>query len=246
MSVVHQTLSMLGRETGRIVLHSVCIVCDRELPWRARTASCCADCWASLPAIRGEKCTSCALPLPGQAGLPVLRCLDCMRDPLPVAWTEAWGYYRGALERVLHAFKFERHDFFAAPLAELVASALRAHGDFAFDSVVPVPMHRSKLHRRGYNQAELLARAVAQRLRVRCEPALLKKRGDTPAQSKLARAARAANVRHAFVASARAAEKSILVIDDVSTTGETLRVCAQELLRAGATRVCAAVGAKTA
>ena len=47
-------------------------------------------------------------------------CLECMRDPLPVGWTEAWGHYRGALERVLHAFKYERHDFFAASLAGLI------------------------------------------------------------------------------------------------------------------------------
>lgn len=168
-----------------------------------------------------------------------------MRDALPVGWTEAWGYYRGALERVLHAFKYERHDFFAAPLAGLIESTLRARGDLAFDAVVPVPMHRSKLRRRGYNQAELLARAVARCLGTRCDLSLLTKRGETPAQSKLARAARAANVRHAFAGSERAAEKSLLVVDDVTTTGETIRACASELLRAGAARVCAAVVAKT-
>src|SRR5204862_7651894 len=80
--VVLQTLSLLGRETARIVLHAACVVCDDELPWRARTASCCADCWASLPAITSSKCASCALPVPEGD-----RCFDCMRDPLPVGWT---------------------------------------------------------------------------------------------------------------------------------------------------------------
>jgi len=111
--------------------------------------------------------------------------------------------------------------------------------------VVPVPMHRAKLRRRGYNQAELLTRALARRLDTKCERALLTKRGDTPAQSKLARAARAANVRQAFAASPRADGLAILLIDDVSTTGETIRACANALLRAGAARVCAAVVAKT-
>jgi ComF family protein len=168
-----------------------------------------------------------------------------MRDPLPVAWTEAWGHYRGALERVLHAFKYDRHDFFAAPLAELMDSTLRARGDVAFDAVVPVPMHRSKLRRRGYNQAELLARALARRINAPCVPALLTKRSETPAQSKLARAERAANVRRAFAANPRANGRAILLVDDVSTTGETIRACAAVLLRAGAARVCAAVAAKT-
>src|SRR5213075_1302540 len=181
-------------------------------------------------------CVSCALPVPEGD-----RCMDCMRDPLPVGWTEAWGHYRGALERVLHAFKYDRHDFFAAPLAALMETTLRLRGDVAFDAVVPVPMHRSKLRRRGYNQAELLARAVARRIDARCEPALLSKRGETPAQSKLARVERAANVRRAFAAGDRAEGRAILLVDDVSTTGETIRACAGVLLRAGAARVCAAV-----
>ncbi len=237
MSVVLETLSLLGRETARIVLHAACVVCDRELPWRARTASCCAACWSSLPAITSPKCRSCALPLPaGDA------CINCLRDPLPVEWTEAWGYYRGALERVLHVLKFERHDFFAEPLAELVSSTLR---ETSFDVIVPVPMHRAKLRRRGYNQAELLARALARRLGMRCDASLLAKSKDTIAQSKLKRAARAANLRHAFIASPRVTDRMVLIVDDVSTTGETIRACAAELLRAGATRVCAAVVAKT-
>lgn len=158
---------------------------------------------------------------------------------------EAWGCYRGPLERVLHAFKFKRHDFFADPLAGLVERMLRLRDDLDFDAVVPVPMHRAKVRRRGYNQAELLARALARRIGVRCEPALLTKTRDLDAQSKLARDARAANVRGAFLASGRVAARRILVVDDVCTTGATIRACAGELVRAGAARVAAAVVAKT-
>ena len=240
MCVVLQTLSLMGRETARIVLHACCVVCESELPWRARTASCCDACWSKLPLITDSKCSSCALPLPVDGD-----CIDCMRDPLPVDWTEAWGSYRGALERVLHAFKFERHDFFADPLGELLERVLRARGDLRFDAVVPVPLHRRRQRRRGYNQAELLARALGARIGVRCELSLLKKRSDTAPQSTLARSARAANLRHAFAASSRAAERSLLLVDDVSTTGETIRACANQLHRAGADRVCAVVVAKT-
>jgi ComF family protein len=234
-----QTLAQIGRETARIVLHAPCVACGRELPWRRRTASCCQACWSVLPRITSSKCGSCALPL-ADAG----RCIDCLADPLPVEFTEAWGHYRGSLERVLHALKFARHDFFAEPLAELMAETLAARGEVAFDAVVPIPMHHSKLRRRGYNQAELLARALARRLRLRCEPALLTRRGERPTQSKLTRAERRANVRGAFAASRHAAGRSILLVDDVCTTGETLRGCAAELLARNAARIAASVVAK--
>lgn len=237
MSAVLQTLSSIGRETARIVLHASCVACDRELPWRARTASCCADCWASLPRIRRSTCTSCALPLAEDA----TRCIDCLTDPLPLDWCAAWGHYRGTLERVLHSLKFRRHDFFAAPLAELLETKL---ADRDFDAVVPVPMHRTKLRRRGYNQAELLARALAKRVNVPCEPQLLTRAAERATQSKLNRLERRANVRGAFVASPRAAERRILIVDDVCTTGETLRACAAALGKQEASRVCAIVVAK--
>jgi ComF family protein len=240
MRAVLQTLSSIGRETARIVLHAPCVVCDRELPWRARIASCCAGCWASLRKIGGARCRSCGLPL-AASETDNLHCMDCVVDPLPVDWTEAWGYYGGTLERVLHALKFRRHDFFADPLAELMNERLT---DTSFDAVVPIPMHRAKLRRRGYNQAELLARALAHLIRVRPEPELLTRTGERATQSRLSRAERRANVRGAFAASRRAAGKSILLVDDVCTTGETLRACAAALLRHGASRVCAIVVAK--
>jgi ComF family protein len=241
MSAVLQTLSSLGRETARIVLHATCVVCDGELPWRDRVASCCASCWASLPRITTAKCDSCALPWSGEGEGAAFRCIDCQSDPLPLAWCDAWGHYRGALERVLHAMKFARHDFFAEPLAALMQDSVR---DVEFDAIVPVPMHRSKLRRRGYNQAELLARELAKRIGVPCEPALLSRRAERATQSKLNRIERRANVRGAFNATAKAKGRSILIVDDVCTTGETLRACAAVLANEEVARVCAVVVAK--
>lgn len=182
--------------------------------------------------------------MPWSAGGDSFRCIACLENPLPVGWTDGWGHYRGSLERLLHAFKFERHDFLDAPLSELLESVINARGDFEFDAVVPVPMHRSKLRQRGYNQAELLARALGRRLRMRCEPALLRKRIDRSPQSTLPRNQRAANVRGAFMASPRVRGRSLLLIDDVCTTAETLRACASALVAEEAARVCAVVVAK--
>jgi ComF family protein len=182
--------------------------------------------------------------MPWGAAGESFRCIACLDDPLPVGWTDAWGHYRGSLERLLHAFKFGRHDFLDAPLSELLESVIGARGDVDFDNIVPVPMHRSKLRQRGYNQAELLGHALARRMRIRCEPALLRKSAERSPQSTLPRRERAANVRGAFVASPRVRGRSLLLIDDVCTTGETLRACANALIGEQASRVCAIVVAK--
>jgi ComF family protein len=232
-------LSTLGREALRIVLPSSCTVCGRELPWRDRVASCCSGCWSSLPRIRSSKCRSCALPLPAGD-----LCIACSADPLPVAWCEAWGEYSAGLERLLHAFKFERHDFLDGPLAGLMHETLLARGDLEFDAVVPVPMHWTKERRRGYNQAELLGLALGRKTRIRCRPRLLRKRTETATQSMLSRGSRAGNVRGAFEASPRVAGMAILLVDDICTTAETLRACAGQLTDAGAVRVCAVTVAK--
>jgi ComF family protein len=179
--------------------------------------------------------------MPWSAGGDSYRCLACLENPLPVGWTEAWGHYRGSLERLLHAFKFERHDFLDDPLSELLHDVIC---DSDFDAIVPVPMHRAKLRKRGYNQAELLGRSLARRLKIRCEPSLLQKRIDRSPQSTLPRNERAANVRGAFIASPRVGGRSVLLVDDVCTTAETLRACAKALVALKAARVCAVVVAK--
>ncbi|HYR27450.1 MAG TPA: ComF family protein [Thermoanaerobaculia bacterium] len=227
-----RALSIVGRQTLRIVLPSWCIVCEAELPWRDRTASCCANCWASLPRIETGRCNSCAIPLAAGASL----CIECIADPLPVDWCEAWGQYRDGLARLLQALKFERHDFLDDALAGLLDERMRDRG---FDAIAAVPMPRKKERRRGYNQAELLARALSRRTGIACDMTLLERRGDRAPQSTLARRAeRAKNARGAFAATDAANGKSVLVVDDICTTGATLRACAEALREAGAARVC--------
>ena len=236
-------LSIVGREALRIVLPSWCAACDSELPWRERTSSCCASCWASLPKITMPKCRSCAQPA-SIADLEAFTCFNCVADPLPVDWCDAWGEYKGALERLLRALKFKRHDFLADALSSLLEGTLRERADLAFDAIVAVPMPRARERRRGYNQAELLADALSRRLGIRCDRTLLTRKGERATQSTLPKRQRAANVRGAFTASTVVEGTSVLLVDDISTTGETIRACAAALTEAGASRVCAIAVAK--
>lgn len=234
-------VSRVGRELAGTFLPSWCVVCDRELPWRNRVGSCCRACWDALPEIRTVKCTSCALPLPVESAAT---CIACQLDPTPLDWCDSWGHYSGGLEPLIHAYKFARHDFLAAPLSELMTGVLRQRADLRFDAVVPVPMSRNKERRRGYNQAELLARGIARAIGVPCRAGLLSKTVERSSQSLLPRDQRAANVRGAFAASKQARGREILLVDDICTTAETLRACAGELLREDAARVSAITLAK--
>ncbi len=242
-SPITGALAAIGREAVRIVLPSWCVVCSDELPWRTRKMSCCLRCWSELPKIEMVRCRSCALPWSGAAEGGFV-CIDCSNDPLPVEWCDAWGRYSGGLERLLHALKFERHEFLARPLSELLEERLRERGDLAFDFVAAIPMHRSKERSRGYNQAALIARALSRRTGIPFHPTILRKNAERETQSTLSRSARAANVRGVFSATTHTKDSSILLVDDICTTGETLRAAAQALLRSGASRVCAITVAK--
>jgi ComF family protein len=229
-------LSVVGREALRIVLPSWCVVCEGELPWRERTASCCARCWSALPRIDGLKCRSCALPIPaGEV------CITCAGDPLPVEWSETWGEYRDGLAKLLQALKFQRHDFLDEALAGLLAEVVH---DRDFDAIAAVPMPPAKQRRRGYNQAELLGRALSKMIGIPYDAALLERRGNQVRQSTLARKQREVNVRRAFAGNERANGKAILLVDDICTTAATVRACASALAGAGAARVCAVTVAR--
>ena len=114
--------------------------------------------------------------------------------------------------------------------------------------VVPIPLHWRRRWQRGYNQAEVLARALASRLHLACDARWLRRLRPTPKQTDVAPSARRGNVRGAFrVTDVEAIDgRTIVLVDDVSTTGATLHACAAALLDAGATEIRALVAAKAA
>lgn len=236
-----RALSDIGREAARIVLGSPCVVCGRELPWVRRMGSCCAACWRNLPRLEG-RCLHCAVPAPEDC-LDFL-CIPCAAGESALEWLEAWGRYGGGLDRLVTAFKFLRHDFLASPLAELLLEAMGRREESAFDAMVPVPMHPARQRRRGFNQAELLARHLSRLSGIRCQSHLLVKTGEREIQSSLPREQRVANVRGVYRASQQARGQRILLVDDICTTGATLRACAEALVARKAARVCAVVVAR--
>lgn len=144
----------------------------------------------------------------------------------------AAGAYAGPLARGIRRFKYERQPALAEPLASLLVERAR---DMALPSGsvwVPVPLHYVRLVERGYNQSALLAAALASRTGTRVDASALERSRDTPHQAELERAARLANVEEAFVVRKKACGPVVLV-DDVITTGATVRACLRALTREG-------------
>jgi ComF family protein len=214
-----------------VVFPGRCPACARLLRW-PRRGPLCEPCWAALPRWDAALCPCGG----GRTG----RCARCRRGLNPIARGASLGPYEGALRLLVHELKFRGRRRVASRLAEELLRAPAARALLAPGCVlVPVPLHPRRLRARGFNQAEVLARALARRTSCALGGRALVRRQDTPAQTGLSAAARRANLRDAFAVRRRScvAGRTVVLIDDVLTTGSTARACARALRQAGAAEV---------
>lgn len=191
----------------------------------------CSGCAADLPRNR-VCCARCALPLKTAAAL----CGECIKREPPFASTFAPFEYAHPLDLLLVRLKFARNLAAGRVLAELALAAFVQNKISTPQAIVPVPLHRDRLRERGYNQALELARPFSEALRVPVREILVRQRA-TAAQSDLDAVARRRNVRGAFEVVGDDMPAHVALVDDVMTTGTTIRECARVLRRAGVERV---------
>lgn len=190
----------------------------------------CAGCFEALPIIEKPVCRRCALPTAFDT--PV--CESCKGAELYFDAARAPLRYEGVGQELVHALKYRGY----MPVVPKVAAPLMVEslsGAWSFDAVVPVPLHRFRLARRGFNQASEIAREVAGSLEARYSETLWATR-RTRDQVELSAAERRDNVAGAFRAEGRVGGK-ILLVDDVLTTGATLSACSEALREAGAAEI---------
>ena len=237
------------------LLAPVCAVCGALLD-TPLSGCVCSNCWRSIRLITPPVCDRCGDPLASQHQSlipnpqPLVRnpqslvCAQCCKAESAVDRARAVGEYEGALREIIHALKYERRQSLARPLAELMRSRgvpLMEHAD----GIVPVPLHWRREYTRGFNQA----REIARHLGAPVADVLVRRRA-TRAQVELAADRRRANVAGAFALrrgwlfdqSIRG--KTLLLVDDVSTTGATLDTCARVLKESGASEVYALTAAR--
>jgi ComF family protein len=222
-----------------LVYPAQCQVCGALID-RYDDGVACGDCWAdaAVTPLFGEPlCVKCGLPLPGSRDRErALHCGWC--DALPFT-ARACGAYAGALRASIRSLKSQPH--LCRRLRHLVARTLaEQQATLAADLIVPVPLHRQRRRERGFNQADLIARVVARAGRQLLDTGVLirtkpteRHRAGLDARDRARSAARAFRVTHRQSVS----NLTILLVDDLLTTGSTLASAAQALLDAGAARV---------
>ena len=236
-------ISASGAVFGRVaataldwLLPPQCLSCRAPVDHQGQV---CAECWRELSFIDGPMCAAGGIPFDFEVGEDAL-CGGCTLARPRYASARAVMRYddhsRGLILAFKHADRTAAAPSFGAWMARAGAEMLDAA-----DAVVPVPLHRLRLFTRRYNQAALLAHAIARHHGVAAAPELLVRTRATPSQGGLNPSAREANLRGAIAVRggqhATVADRRLVVVDDVMTTGATVSACADVLLRAGAAAV---------
>ena len=216
----------------------VCQLCGAHRATQ-RDGYVCGDCRSDVRFIEAPFCDCCGLPFQGDIS-GTFECSNCCEMELHFVSARSAVMARGRVLEAIHHYKYDGQLWFEEFLAELFIRGARAwFGEHRAHALVPVPLFPVKERERGFNQAERLARRLGAVVNVPVRTDLLRRVQPTPSQTHLSRTQRADNMRSAFALrrDERFNSATLVLIDDVFTTGATTSACAKLLTKAGAARV---------
>ncbi len=205
----------------------------------------CPDCLGGCREVKRPLCTRCGLMFTSRSGEDH-RCSECLSRTRPYGMARAVGVYAGGLMHVVHQLKYQGRLALAPAMGRMLGEAYRRYwSECPVDGVLPIPLHRRRLRRRGFNQADLLLRSWLKDAAAAGQPGpargarILERIRATPPQTGLKRSERRRNIRGAFRVAAHGEieNRRLLLVDDVFTTGATVEEAARVLRAAGAASV---------
>ncbi len=192
----------------------------------------CPECFSKIKLVPRDVCNYCGAYTSKKG-----KCANCHDRQLPYAGFRAFAFYEGVIRKAIHHLKYQNDLTIGRYLAGLLTMVYQ-RTNWEADLVVPIPIGEQKRYERGYNQAERLAKPLAELLEIPFTSEALIRINEISSQVGLNHEERRENVREAFVANARLLEgKKVLLVDDVFTSGATMEAAASEVMAAGATRV---------
>ncbi len=226
-----QRISLLLQRSLDLLFPPRCVGCQRH------GSLLCPACWQTMQPGTIPRCQHCGGRLLDSATI----CDFCRNKRLHLHGLHSVASYEGTLRLAIHALKYDGQLRLALPLGQLLAEAFRLY-NMQTEGIIPLPLHPGRQQRRGYNQATLLARVCANHLKVPCLEDMVIRQWDTQAQVGLTFQQRQQNIAGAFALNPGALPRlkgyrSLLLLDDVSTTGATLEACATPLYTAGVPHV---------
>ena len=232
----HRTATVMKRVLD-LLYPRCCIGCGTTGPETYRYI--CWDCWSAAMRVEPPFCDLCGDPVAGAVDHNFI-CYACSAEKPSYDGARSAARYDGVVGEALRQLKYRNAIWLAPDLAAVLRNCLDAeYQGRTFDVVVPVPLYRVRRRERGFNQAAVLAHALAAGLRCRSIPATLRRIRPTATQTNLTAPQRLSNVQNAFESKRgkQLSGKSVLLIDDVMTTGATVNACAKALKKGGAASV---------
>ena len=206
--------------------------------------SLCDNCESSIE--RCEKvCSICGAPVKSEATI----CMICAGKKREFDYARAPFVYKNNVVKAIHNFKYSGKKYLAKPFAKIILSSYNELKNLVgnFDLIIPIPLHKSKLKKRGFNQAELIAKELSLLTCVPMDKSLAIRVKNTATQTELSSKERKENLDKAFELTdkSKITDKNILIVDDILTTGATTESLAKLLKGAKAKSVCVVSFART-